>query len=83
MFEYQSLALLEGGYRVITYDRRGFGQSGHPAIGYDYDTLADDLAAVWTSSTFRVRRWLGFQWAAAKWLAISHDMVQSGLPRPC
>ncbi|GGE52457.1 arylesterase [Agaricicola taiwanensis] len=46
MFEYQSLALLEAGYRVITYDRRGFGQSGHPARGYDYDTFADDLAAV-------------------------------------
>jgi non-heme chloroperoxidase len=46
MFEYQSLALLEAGYRVITYDRRGFGQSGHPATGYDYNTFADDLAAV-------------------------------------
>jgi non-heme chloroperoxidase len=46
MFEYQSLALLEAGYRVIAYDRRGFGQSGHPATGYDYDTFADDLAAV-------------------------------------
>jgi non-heme chloroperoxidase len=46
MFEYQSLALLEAGYRVITYDRRGFGQSGHPATGYNYDMFADDLAAV-------------------------------------
>jgi non-heme chloroperoxidase len=46
MFEYQTLALLEAGYRVITYDRRGFGQSGHPLLGYDYDTFADDLAAV-------------------------------------
>ena len=46
MFEYQTLALLEAGYRVITYDRRGFGLSGHPASGYDYDTFADDLAAV-------------------------------------
>src|SRR3954462_2823298 len=46
MFEYQTLALLEAGYRVITYDRRGFGQSGHPAPGYDYDTFADDLAAI-------------------------------------
>ena len=46
MFEYQTLALLEQGYRVITYDRRGFGQFGHPATGYDYDTFADDLAAV-------------------------------------
>ena len=46
MFEYQTLALLEAGYRVITYDRRGFGQSSHPLLGYDYDTFADDLAAV-------------------------------------
>lgn len=46
MWEYQSLALVEAGYRVITYDRRGFGHSGHPSTGYDYDTFADDLAAV-------------------------------------
>ena len=46
MFEYQTLALLEAGYRVITYDRRGFGQSGHDPRGYDYDTFADDLASV-------------------------------------
>ena len=46
MFEYQTLALLEAGYRVITYDRRGFGQSGHPVGPYDYDTFADDLATV-------------------------------------
>jgi len=46
MFEYQTLALIEAGYRVITYDRRGFGQSGHGAFGYDYDTFADDLATI-------------------------------------
>lgn len=46
MFEFQTLALLEAGYRVITYDRRGFGQSGHPATGYDYNTFADDLASI-------------------------------------
>ena len=36
-------ALLEAGYRVITYDRRGFGKSSQPAAGYDYDTFAADL----------------------------------------
>ena len=36
-------ALLEDGYRVITYDRRGFGQSSKPATGYDYDTFVADL----------------------------------------
>jgi len=39
-------ALLEAGYRVITYDRRGFGQSSRPATGYDYDTFAADLHAL-------------------------------------
>jgi non-heme chloroperoxidase len=39
-------ALLEAGHRVITYDRRGFGQSSQPVVGYDYDTFAADLAAV-------------------------------------
>jgi len=33
-------ALLAAGHRVITYDRRGFGRSSKPAIGYDYDTFA-------------------------------------------
>src|SRR5690606_16756776 len=33
-------------YRVVSYDRRGFGRSDQPDAGYDYDTLADDLAAV-------------------------------------
>jgi non-heme chloroperoxidase len=46
MFEYQTLALLEAGYRVVTYDRRGFGQSGHPLGPYNYDVFADDLASV-------------------------------------
>jgi len=36
-------ALLNAGHRVITYDRRGFGQSSQPATGYDYDTFAADL----------------------------------------
>ncbi|MBP3043099.1 alpha/beta hydrolase [Arthrobacter jiangjiafuii] len=42
-WERQTRALLGGGYRVITYDRRGFGRSSHPTTGYDYDTFADDL----------------------------------------
>ncbi|MGH3201598.1 MAG: alpha/beta fold hydrolase [Streptosporangiaceae bacterium] len=39
-------ALLAAGYRAISYDRRGFGQSSQPATGYDYDTFAADLAAL-------------------------------------
>jgi pimeloyl-ACP methyl ester carboxylesterase len=40
------MAIAESGYRTIAYDRRGFGRSSQPWSGYDYDTLADDLAAV-------------------------------------
>jgi pimeloyl-ACP methyl ester carboxylesterase len=43
MWEYQTLALLEAGRRVIVYDRRGFGRSSQPVVGYDYDTFAADL----------------------------------------
>lgn len=45
-WEKQTAALLDGGYRVITYDRRGFGKSGKPTTGYDYNTFAADLNAV-------------------------------------
>ena len=41
-----ALGLANAGYRAIAYDRRGFGRSDQPWNGYDYDTLADDLAAV-------------------------------------
>ncbi|MEG9226609.1 alpha/beta fold hydrolase [Aeromicrobium sp. Sec7.5] len=39
-------ALTAAGYRVITYDRRGFGESDKPDGGYDYDTFSEDLAGV-------------------------------------
>jgi non-heme chloroperoxidase len=42
-WEAQVPALIEAGYRVITYDRRGFGKSSQPWGGYDYDTFAADL----------------------------------------
>ena len=45
-WEKQTAALLAAGYRVITYDRRGFGRSSKPAVGYDYDTFASDLDQV-------------------------------------
>lgn len=38
--------LRDAGYRVISYDRRGFGRSDKPADGYEYDTLAADLAGI-------------------------------------
>lgn len=45
-WEHQALGLAEAGFRVVSYDRRGFGRSGQPFAGYDYDTMADDLASV-------------------------------------
>src|SRR4051812_31018604 len=42
-WEKQTPILLDAGYRVITYDRRGFGKSSQPTEGYDYDTFAADL----------------------------------------
>jgi non-heme chloroperoxidase len=42
----QLLVLLDKGFRVITYDRRGFGKSSQPAMGYDYDTFTQDLHAL-------------------------------------
>jgi non-heme chloroperoxidase len=45
-WERQSAMLLASGFRVITYDRRGFGRSSAPEAGYDYDTLAGDTAKI-------------------------------------
>jgi non-heme chloroperoxidase len=45
-WERQERVLLAAGYRVINYDRRGFGLSSQPTIGYDYDTFAADLNAL-------------------------------------
>ena len=45
-WERQERALIANGFRVITYDRRGFGKSSMPATGYDYDTFAADLNAL-------------------------------------
>lgn len=48
-WERQQREILDAGYRVITYDRRGFGKSSQPTVGYDYDTFAADLDAVLTT----------------------------------
>jgi non-heme chloroperoxidase len=42
-WEKQTKVLVDAGYRVISYDRRGFGQSSKPTVGHDYDTYAADL----------------------------------------
>lgn len=46
MWSEQAVFLAEHGYRVIAYDRRGFGRSSQPWSGYDYDTMSDDLAGL-------------------------------------
>ncbi|HEY4454846.1 MAG TPA: alpha/beta hydrolase [Pseudonocardiaceae bacterium] len=46
MWDYQRVFLADNGFRTIGYDRRGHGRSDDPGTGYDYDTLAGDLAAV-------------------------------------
>lgn len=60
MWEYQVPDLLDAGYRVIAYDRRGFGRSDQPASGYDYDTLAEDLKAVLDGLDLREATLVGF-----------------------
>ncbi|MDX6628658.1 MAG: non-heme chloroperoxidase [Gaiellales bacterium] len=52
-WEKQVPALLQAGYRVITYDRRGFGDSSQPSFGYDYDTFAQDLHLLITELDLR------------------------------
>jgi pimeloyl-ACP methyl ester carboxylesterase len=46
MWDYQADKLVDQGFRVVSYDRRGFGRSSQPGTGFDYDTLSDDLAAL-------------------------------------
>ncbi len=59
-WEAQVPVLVEAGYRVITYDRRGFGASSQPWGGYDYDTFAADLDALLTHLDVRDATLVGF-----------------------
>lgn len=59
-WEGQVPQLLDAGYRVVTYDRRGFGQSSQPSTGYDYDTFADDLHTVLETLDLRDAILVGF-----------------------
>ena len=56
----QANFLAENGLRVITYDRRGFGRSGQPWQGYDYDTMAADLHALIETLDLRHATLVGF-----------------------
>ncbi len=59
-WEAQVPALIAAGYRVVTYDRRGFGQSSQPWSGYDYDTFADDLHRLMTHLDLKDATLVGF-----------------------
>ena len=59
-WENQVPALVNAGYRVITYDRRGFGESSQPWGGYDYDTFAADLNTLLESLDLREVTLVGF-----------------------
>jgi non-heme chloroperoxidase len=59
-WEKQVAVLLKAGYRVITYDRRGFGSSSQPSVGYDYETFTDDLHKLITTLDLRDLVLVGF-----------------------
>jgi non-heme chloroperoxidase len=67
-WEKQVPVLLDAGYRVITYDRRGlgFGKSGQPATGYNYDTFAEDLHKLVTQLKLRDFSLVGFSMGAGE-----------------
>src|ERR1041385_3209569 len=59
-WEKQVSVLLEAGFRVITYDRRGFGYSSKPAMGYSYDVFAEDLRKLMAKLDLRDAALVGF-----------------------
>jgi pimeloyl-ACP methyl ester carboxylesterase len=88
MWEYQAAFLAQNGFRVVAYDRRGFGRSGKPWDGYTYDTLAGDLAAVIDTLDLRDAALVGFSMGGgevARYLArhgggrISHAALVSAV----
>jgi len=88
-WEKQLPALLKAGYRVITYDRRGFGKSSQPATGYNYDTFTEDLHQLVTQLKLRDFTLVGFSMGGgevARYLGkygsngVSKAVIISGVP---
>ena len=88
-WEKQTAVLLAEGHRVITYDRRGFGKSSQPTIGYNYDTFADDLHKVVTKLDLRDFALVGFSMGGgevARYIgkfgstSVSRAVIISGIP---
>ena len=88
-WEKQVPVLLDAGYRVITYDRRGFGKSSQPTTGYNYDTFAEDLRNLLTHLKLRDFTLVGFSMGGgevARYLGkygskdVSKAVIISGVP---
>jgi non-heme chloroperoxidase len=77
-WERQTAALLEAGYRVITYDRRGFGNSSQPSTGYDYDTFAADLDELLSELDLRDVILVGFSMGTGE---VTHYLATYGSER--
>ncbi|WP_293881191.1 alpha/beta hydrolase [Sphingomonas sp.] len=82
------VGLAEAGFHAIAYDRRGFGRSDQPVGGYDYDTLADDLATVMEKTESKNAALVGFSMGGgevARYLAkhgsanVSHAVLISSV----
>lgn len=65
-WSYAMLALSEQGLRCVAFDRRGHGRSSDPGLGYDFDTLADDIAAVLDALDLRGITLVGHSMAGAE-----------------
>jgi non-heme chloroperoxidase len=88
-WEKQVPVLLDAGYRVITYDRRGFGKSSQPAAGYNYDTFAEDLHKLVTQLKLRDFILVGFSMGGGEVaryfgkygsVGVSRAVIISGVP---
>ena len=83
-WDFQAMAIAEAGFRVIAYDRRGFGRSSQPWTGYEYDTLSDDLASVIEQTVARDATIVGFSMGGgevARYMSrhFAKDVVQAVL----
>src|SRR5580692_5021478 len=88
-WEKQLPVLLKAGYRVITYDRRGFGKSSQPTAGYNYDTFAEDLHQLVTQLKLRDFILVGFSMGGGEVVrylgkygskGVSKAVIISGVP---
>ncbi|MEO6028845.1 MAG: alpha/beta hydrolase [Candidatus Binatia bacterium] len=78
MWEYQMPALVAAGFRCLAMDRRGFGRSDHPGHGYDFETFADDLAAVLTALDLHEVTLVGYSMGAGE---ITRYLARHGATR--